>query len=76
MITEATWRAHFGADPAVVGRSIRIDDQMFAVVGVLPVSGITLPFLSAGGSSLVIAMLAAGMLANVARQAPTGRPVR
>jgi cell division protein FtsW len=47
-----------------------------AVVGVLPVSGITLPFLSAGGSSLVIAMLAAGMLANVARQAPTRRPVR
>src|SRR5207248_3234159 len=31
-----------------------------AVVGVLPVSGITLPFLSSGGSSLVIAMLAAG----------------
>ena len=41
-----------------------------AVVGVLPVSGITLPFLSAGGSSLVIAMLGAGIIANVARQAP------
>ena len=39
-----------------------------AVVGLLPVSGITLPFLSAGGSSLVITMLATGMLANVARQ--------
>jgi len=38
-----------------------------AVVGVLPVSGITLPFLSAGGSSLVIAMLGAGIVANVAR---------
>jgi cell division protein FtsW len=47
-----------------------------AVVGVLPVSGITLPFLSAGGSSLVIAMLAAGMLANVARQAPARRAVK
>ncbi len=33
-------------------------------------SGITLPFLSVGGSSLVIAMFAAGMLANIARQAP------
>ncbi len=41
-----------------------------AVVGLLPVSGITLPFLSAGGSSLVITMLGAGILANVARQAP------
>jgi cell division protein FtsW len=39
-----------------------------AVVGLLPVSGITLPFLSAGGSSLVITMLATGTLANVARQ--------
>ena len=38
-----------------------------AVVGLLPVSGITLPFLSAGGSSLVITMLGAGILANVAR---------
>ncbi len=40
-----------------------------AVVGVLPVSGITLPFLSAGGSSLVITMFAAGIVANVARRA-------
>ncbi|MGQ0824067.1 MAG: putative lipid II flippase FtsW [Actinomycetota bacterium] len=38
-----------------------------AVVGLLPVSGITLPFLSAGGSSLAITMAGAGMLANVAR---------
>ena len=41
-----------------------------AVVGMLPVSGITLPFLSAGGSSLVITMFGAGILANVARQTP------
>ena len=41
-----------------------------AVVGVLPVSGITLPFLSAGGSSLVITMLGAGIVANIARQSP------
>jgi cell division protein FtsW len=45
-----------------------------AVVGLLPVSGITLPFLSAGGSSLVITMLAAGILANVARSAPVRAP--
>ncbi len=39
-----------------------------AVVGVLPVTGIPLPFISFGGSSLVITMAAAGMLINVARQ--------
>jgi len=37
------------------------------VVGLLPVSGIPLPFVSFGGSSLVVTMLAAGMLANVGR---------
>ena len=38
------------------------------VTSVLPVSGVPLPFLSAGGSSLVILMVAAGMLVNVARR--------
>jgi cell division protein FtsW len=44
-----------------------------AVVALLPVSGITLPFLSAGGSSLVFSMAAAGVLANIARQSFTPR---
>jgi cell division protein FtsW len=39
-----------------------------AVVGVLPVTGIPLPFISFGGSSLVITMVAAGILINIARQ--------
>jgi cell division protein FtsW len=39
-----------------------------AVVGVLPVTGIPLPFISYGGSSLVITMVAAGVLINIARQ--------
>jgi cell division protein FtsW len=39
------------------------------VIGLLPVSGIPLPFVSFGGSSLVFTMVAAGILANVARQA-------
>jgi cell division protein FtsW len=39
-----------------------------AVVGLLPVTGVPLPFVSFGGSSLVIAMFGAGVLANVARR--------
>jgi cell division protein FtsW len=38
-----------------------------AVVGVLPVTGIPLPFISFGGSSLVLTMAAAGILINIAR---------
>jgi cell division protein FtsW len=38
------------------------------VVGLLPVSGVPLPFVSFGGSALVFTMVAAGVLANVARQ--------
>jgi cell division protein FtsW len=38
-----------------------------AVVGLLPVTGVPLPFVSFGGSSLVIALFATGMLANIAR---------
>lgn len=40
--------------------------NMGAVVGLLPVTGIPLPFVSFGGSSLVIEMAATGMLLNVA----------
>jgi cell division protein FtsW len=39
-----------------------------AVVGLLPVTGVPLPFVSFGGSSVVIAMFGVGMLANIAKR--------
>jgi cell division protein FtsW len=39
-----------------------------AVVGLLPVTGVPLPFVSFGGSSTVIAMAAVGVLGNITRQ--------
>jgi cell division protein FtsW len=41
--------------------------NMGSVVGLLPVTGVTLPLVSFGGSSLVITMLALGMLMSIAR---------
>ncbi len=38
------------------------------VIGLLPVTGVTLPFLSSGGSSLLISMASAGIILNIARQ--------
>jgi cell division protein FtsW len=47
--------------------------NMGAVTGLLPVTGVPLPFVSFGGSSLVVTMAATGILLNIARQpAPAG----
>jgi cell division protein FtsW len=40
------------------------------VVGLLPITGLPLPFISAGGSALVVTMAAVGMLASFARAEP------
>jgi cell division protein FtsW len=45
------------------------------VIGLLPITGVTLPLVSAGGSSLLITMVALGLLINVARL-PGDRVVR
>jgi cell division protein FtsW len=49
----------------VVGQAIV---NMGAVIGLLPVTGVPLPFVSFGGSALLFTMGAAGILLNVARQ--------
>lgn len=41
------------------------------VTGTMPLTGLTLPFLSYGGSSLMASMIAAGMLLHVARHVKT-----
>ena len=36
LLTEATWRTDFGADPQIVGRRIQLSDQTYEIIGVLP----------------------------------------
>ncbi|MFI5957162.1 putative lipid II flippase FtsW [Cryptosporangium sp. NPDC051539] len=44
--------------------------NMGGVVGLLPITGVPLPLISAGGSSLVLTMFVVGMLASFARHEP------
>jgi len=41
--------------------------NLMVVVGLIPVTGVTLPFLSYGGSSLLITMVSMGILLNISR---------
>ena len=60
-----------GITTGIVGQAVI---NIGAVVGLLPITGIPLPFVSFGGTALVTTMFAAGVLANVARQIrPTAR---
>jgi cell division protein FtsW len=47
------------------------------VLGALPAKGLTLPFVSFGGTSLVVSMFFAGIILNISRgEAPPARPRR
>ena len=57
----------------VVGIASWIVAQAFinigSVLGVMPITGVPLPFMSAGGTSLVVTLGAVGVMLNVARSA-------
>ena len=36
VLGDSLWRRRFGGDPALVGRSIRLDDQNYTVIGIMP----------------------------------------
>jgi cell division protein FtsW len=82
-----TWRGlrtamrapdRFGAFVAI-GLTTMITFQAFfnisVVLGLLPTKGIPLPFVSAGGSSLLINMIGMAVLLNVSQHASTTRVV-
>jgi cell division protein FtsW len=58
-----------GATAWIIGQAVI---NIGAVIGILPITGVPLPFVSSGGSSLVIVMAITGVLLNITRQ---GRPV-
>jgi putative ABC transport system permease protein len=36
MLSEALWRGRYGSDPTILGQSIRLDDSLYTVIGVMP----------------------------------------
>jgi putative ABC transport system permease protein len=36
ILSDALWRRRFGADPGIVGQGVRLNDNLFTVVGVMP----------------------------------------
>jgi cell division protein FtsW len=62
----------FGAYLAL-GITVMLATQIFvnlgAVTGLLPTKGLPLPFISFGGSALVVTMLATGVLLNISQHA-------
>jgi predicted permease len=36
LLSHRFWRTHFQSSPAVIGRTLRLNDEMFTIVGVLP----------------------------------------
>jgi cell division protein FtsW (lipid II flippase) len=44
--------------------------NLMVAVRLMPVTGVTLPFVSAGGSSLLASFIAAGLLLNIGQNRP------
>jgi cell division protein FtsW len=61
----------FALTGLIVGQALL---NIATVIGLLPITGVTLPLVSAGGSSLVVTLGALGILVNIARD-PAPAPV-
>jgi putative ABC transport system permease protein len=38
ILSDKLWHRRYGADPAIIGKQLRFDDQLFTVIGVMPAS--------------------------------------
>jgi len=50
-------------------------DNIASVLGLMPITGVPLPFVSYGGSSLIVLLFSVGLLVNIGRSA-TSTPIR
>lgn len=65
VISDGLWKRQFGSDPGVIGRKIRVDEDGFTIIGVIP-PGFRCP----GNTPLLVLVALAACLV------PAGRAVR
>jgi putative ABC transport system permease protein len=85
VLSHALWRSRFGADPAIVGARVNLDDQLHTIVGVMP-AGLEFPrgveywtpvvpvLASSGDTWQTDALNAVGVLYLVGRLGGTNTP--
>ena len=56
--------------------AVQVMVNMGVVMALLPTKGLTLPFISYGGSSLVISLISMGVLMSISRKAFDGSRVQ
>ncbi|MFQ6131133.1 MAG: FtsW/RodA/SpoVE family cell cycle protein [Armatimonadota bacterium] len=67
--------ARLAAGGLTLAICIQVITNIAVATALLPVTGLTLPFISSGGSSLAMALLAAGVILSVSRRrAPRAQP--
>jgi putative ABC transport system permease protein len=74
MISHRFWQTHFGSDPAVIGRTLKLDGQGYTLVGVLPASFQLVPWADPATFAAVALLLAA--VALLACYLPARRAMR
>lgn len=70
-ITSSDFHGAFIAGGIATWYGVQAFVNIGGVIGFIPMTGLTLPFLSYGGSSIIASMIGAGMLMNIARYSKT-----
>jgi predicted permease len=73
LLSDAVWRANYGADPAIVGKTVVMNGESFRVIGVMPRS-FTFPFTGANTNGMPLVWKALVLKGEDALRTHNGAP--